>query len=76
MLFYCWAGVVYIDTILGQQRDKLICVLGTLNATNKNIYLFKSTKAQWGLPKFEVRSLKSKIPVQNGCQKTHALNFH
>ena len=52
-----------------------MCVLGTLNAIafdkqNIYIYLLESEKAQ-GLLKFEVRSLKSKIPVQNGCQKIH-----
>ena len=53
-----------------------MCVLCTLNAISfdKQTYQFTSTKAQWGLLKFEVRNLKSKIPVQNGCQKTHTRN--
>ena len=36
----------------------------------RNIYLFKSTKAHWGL----LISEKSKIPIKNGCQKTHKQN--
>ena len=57
-----------------------MCVLGTLNAIpfDKQIYLFKVQKLSgdfWNL-KSEVRSLKSKIPVQNGCQKTHTRNFN
>ena len=51
MLFYCWASVTDSDIPLGQQRDKSMCVLGTLNAIpfDKQLYLSKRAKAQWGL---------------------------
>ena len=32
MLFWFWANVWDSDTTLSQQRDKSMCVLGTLNA--------------------------------------------
>ena len=73
MLFYCLASVADSDATLSEQRDKSMCALVTLNVTNKYI---SSGKAQWGLLKYEVRSLKSKIPVQNGCQKNHATKTH
>ena len=40
-------------------------VLGTLNAIpfDKQIYLFTSAKAQWGLLKFEVRSPKVQLRI-------------
>ena len=39
------------DATLSQQRDKSMCVLGTPNTItfDKQIYIFKSIKAQWGL---------------------------
>ena len=37
-------------------------------------FLFKTAKAQWGRLKFAVLSPKSKITVQNGCQKTQTRN--
>ena len=63
MLFWCWASVADSDTNLGQQRYKSMCVLGTLNAIpfDKQIYIYL---------KMQMLGLKSKIPAQNGCQKT------
>ena len=56
-----------------------MCVLGTLNAIpfNKQIYIYLQVQKLSGVflnLKSEVRSLKSKIPVQNGCQKIHTRN--
>ena len=57
-----------------------MCVLGTLNAIqfDKQIYIYlqvqKLSGDFWNL-KSEVRSLKSKIPVQNGCQKNSYAKF-
>ena len=51
-----------------------MCVLGTLNAIpfDKQIYIYlqlqKLSGDFWNL-KSEVRGLKSKIPIQNGCKK-------
>ena len=79
MLFQCWASVADSDTTLNQQRGKSMCVLGTLNAIlfDKQIYIYLKVQILsghfWKL-KSEVRSLKSKIPAQNGCQKTHTRN--
>ena len=39
-----------------------------------NIYLFQTAKTHWGHLKFKVWSPKSKIPNQNGCQKTPTRN--
>ena len=42
MLFKFWANVWDSDTTLSQQRDKSMCVLGTLNAIpfDKQIYIY------------------------------------
>ena len=42
MLFKCWASVADNDTTLSQQREKSMCVLGTLNAIPyaKQIYIY------------------------------------
>ena len=56
-----------------------MCVLGTLNAItfDKQIYIYLQVLKLSGdflNMKSEVRNLKSKIPVQKGCQKTHTRN--
>ena len=42
MLFWFWANVWDSDTALSQQRDKSMCVLGTLNAIpfEKQIFIY------------------------------------
>ena len=56
-----------------------MCVLCTLNAIpfDKQIYIYLQVQKLSGdfrNLKSEVQSLKSKISVQNGCQKTHTQN--
>ena len=53
-----------------------MCVLGTLNAIpfDKQIYIYLQVQKLSGDFEVRIRSLKSKIPVQNGCQKTHTRN--
>ena len=74
MLFYCWASVADSDTTLSQQRDKSMCVLGTLNAIpfDKQIYIYlKVQKLSWDFwnLKSEVRSLKSKFQFRMAAKK-------
>ena len=53
-----------------------MCVPGTLNAIplDKQIYIYLKVQKLRGPTKFEVWSPKSKIPAQNGCQKTYTRN--
>ena len=50
MLFLFWASVWDSDTTLSQQRDKSMCVLGTLKAIpfDKQIYIYLQCKRSVG----------------------------
>ena len=70
-----WDATIKITVaILFKHKALNQCCFDVGSIWQTNIYLFKSAKAQWGLMKFEDWSPTSKIPAQNGCQKTHTQN--
>ena len=58
------------------RKSNSMCLIYSecVSISKTTIYLYKSTKAQWGVFKSDNRFLKSKITIQNGCQKTHKRN--